>query len=148
MKRIVLLYGLYGGLLIAALKAAQYRFVVVEHSIEIYGGVLAFVFAAVGIWLGLTLTRPRHESVATGVAVASVQSLVTDEARALELGLTRRELDILREIAAGKSTREIADALFVSENTVKTHASRVFSKLNVRRRTQAVHVAKQLGLIQ
>ena len=148
MKRIVLLYGLCGGLLIAALKAAQYRFVVVEHSIEIYGGVIAFVFAAVGIWLGLTLTRPKHEAVATGVASASAQSLVLDEARALELGLTRRELDILREIAAGKSTREIAHALFVSENTVKTHASRVFSKLNVRRRTQAVHVAKQLGLIQ
>jgi len=147
-KRIVLLYGLCGGLLIAALKAAQYRFVVVEHSIEIYGGVIAFVFAAVGIWLGLTLTRPKHEAVATGVASASAQSLVLDEARALELGLTRRELDILREIAAGKSTREIAHALFVSENTVKTHASRVFSKLNVRRRTQAVHVAKQLGLIQ
>jgi len=146
-KRIVLLYGLCGGLLIAALKAAEYRFVVVEHSIEIYGGVIAFVFAAVGIWLGLTLTRTKDEAVASRVPVAAGQPFVPDETRALELGLTRRELDILREIAAGKSTREIADSLFVSENTVKTHASRVFSKLNVRRRTQAVHVAKQLRLI-
>jgi two-component system, NarL family, response regulator LiaR len=146
-KRIVLLYGLCGGLLIAALKAAEYRFVVVEHSIEIYGGVIAFVFAAVGIWLGLTLTRTKDEAVASRVPVAAGQPFVPDETRALELGLTRRELDILREIAAGKSTREIDDSLFVSENTVKTHASRVFSKLNVRRRTQAVHVAKQLRLI-
>jgi NarL family two-component system response regulator LiaR len=146
-RRIVLLYGLCGGLLIAALKAAEYRFVVVEHSIEIYGGVIAFLFAAVGIWLGLTLTRSREASVASDVPLAASQPFVADDARALELGLTRRELDILREIATGKSTREIADALFVSENTVKTHASRLFGKLNVRRRTQAVHVAKQLRLI-
>lgn len=146
-KRIVLLYGLGGGALIAALKAAEYRFVVVEHSIEIYGGVIAVAFAAVGIWLGVTLTRPKDASVTSGVPVAAGQPFVPDETRALELGLTRRELDILREIAAGKSTREIAEALFVSENTVKTHASRVFSKLNVRRRTQAVHVAKRLGLV-
>lgn len=146
MKRIVLAYGLCGGALIAALKAAEYRFLVVGHSIEIYGGVIALVFAAVGIWLGLTLTRTKDEPVAQ-VQIPAGQPLVADDARALQLGLTRRELDILREIAAGKSTREIADALFVSENTVKTHASRVFSKLNVRRRTQAVHVAKQLGLV-
>ena len=146
MKRIVLVYGLCGGALIAALKAAEYRFLVVGHSIEIYGGVIALVFAAVGIWLGLTLTRTKDEPVAQ-VQIPAGQPLVADDARALQLGLTRRELDILREIAAGKSTREIADALFVSENTVKTHASRVFSKLNVRRRTQAVHVAKQLGLV-
>lgn len=145
-RRIVLVYGLCGGVLIAALKAAEYRFVVVEHSIEIYGGVIALVFAAVGIWLGLTLMRTKEELVAR-VEIPAGQLFVPDDARALELGLTRRELDILREIAAGKSTREIADALFVSENTVKTHASRVFSKLNVRRRTQAVHVGKQLGLI-
>ena len=147
-KRIVLLYGVCGGLLIAGLKAAEYRFVVIEHSIEIYGGVIAFLFAAVGIWLGLTLTRAKEASVASDVPTTASQPLAADHARALELGLTRREIDILREIAAGKSTREIADALFVSENTVKTHASPVFSKLNVRRRTQAVHVAKQLGLIQ
>lgn len=142
----MLVYGLCGGALIAALKAAEYRFLVVGHSIEIYGGVIALVFAAVGIWLGLTLTRTKDEPVAQ-VQIPAGQPLVADDARALQLGLTRRELDILREIAAGKSTREIADALFVSENTVKTHASRVFSKLNVRRRTQAVHVAKQLGLV-
>lgn len=142
----MLAYGLCGGALIAALKAAEYRFLVVGHSIEIYGGVIALVFAAVGIWLGLTLTRTKDEPVAQ-VHIPAGQPLVADDARALQLGLTRRELDILREIAAGKSTREIADALFVSENTVKTHASRVFSKLNVRRRTQAVHVAKQLGLV-
>jgi DNA-binding CsgD family transcriptional regulator len=137
MKKVVLLYGLCGGVLIAGLKAAEYRFLVVEHSLEIYGGVIAVVFAAIGIRLGLSLTATRPASV----------PFVPDQARVEQLGLTPRELEILQQIASGKSTREIADALFVSENTVKTHASRVFDKLNVRRRTQAVHVGKQLGLI-
>jgi DNA-binding CsgD family transcriptional regulator len=137
MKKVVLLYGLCGGMLIAGLKAAEYRFLVVEHSLEIYGGVIAVVFAAIGIRLGLSLTATRPASV----------PFVPDQARVEQLGLTPRELEILQQIASGKSTREIADALFVSENTVKTHASRVFDKLNVRRRTQAVHVGKQLGLI-
>ena len=145
-KRVVLLYGVCGGILIAALKAVEYRFLVVEHSLEIYGGVIALVFAAVGIRLGLSLTTARQIPVTPPVTVPS-QPFVPDEARAVELGLTGREIEILQQIASGKSTREIADALFVSQNTVKTHASRLFDKLNVRRRTQAVHVGKQLGLI-
>src|SRR5262245_27129194 len=96
-KRIVLLYGLCGGLLIAALKTAEYRFVVVEHSIEIYGGIIAFVFAGVGIWLGLTLTRAKGEPAAHEMPILAGQAFVPDEGRALELGLTPRELDILRE---------------------------------------------------
>src|SRR5262245_58139547 len=145
-KRVVILYGLSGGLLIAALKAAEYRFIVVEHSIEIYGGVIALFFATLGIWLGQTFTRRRQGYGET--SLMNVQEpVVANGARAVELGITRRELEILEQIATGKSTREIAAALFVSENTVKTHASRVFDKLNVKRRTQAVHVAKQLGLI-
>ena len=147
MKRVVLLYGLCGGLLIAALKAVEYRFLVVEHSLEIYGGVIALVFAAVGIRLGLTLTAARQSPVTPDMAPLRPLPFVHDEARVADLGLTRRELEILQQIATGKSTREIADTLFVSQNTVKTHASRLFEKLNVRRRTQAVHVGKQLGLI-
>ena len=146
-KKVVLLYGLCGGALIAALKTAEYRFVVVEHSVEIYGGVIAFVFAAVGIRLGMMLTRTRAAAVGDVVALpASAETPATD-ARASQFGLTPRELEILQQIATGKSTREIAEALFVSENTVKTHASHLFDKLNVKRRTQAVHVGKQLGLI-
>jgi DNA-binding NarL/FixJ family response regulator len=64
-----------------------------------------------------------------------------------ELGITPRELEILEAIAEGLSTREIAARLFVSENTVKTHSSRLYDKLNARRRTQAVQIAKEAGLI-
>lgn len=145
-KKVILLYGVCGGLLIAALKVVEYRFLVVEHSLEIYGGLIAVLFAAVGIRLGLTLTRTKEVVVVREVPVPA-RTFVQNDAKVAELGITPRELEILRHIAAGMSTRDIAGALFVSENTVKTHTSRLFDKLNVSRRTQAVHVGKQLGLI-
>lgn len=147
MKRAVLLYGLCGGLLIAGLKYLEYRFLVVEHSLEIYGGLIALVFATVGIWLGLTLTRKEEVVVVREVPVPAQTPFVRNDATVTQLGITPREMDILEHIASGKSTREIAAALFVSENTVKTHCSRLFDKLNVGRRTQAIAEGKRLGLI-
>jgi DNA-binding CsgD family transcriptional regulator len=144
-KKSIILYGLGGGALITILRLIEYRFLVVEHSIEIYGGMIALVFASLGIWLGLTLTRKTV--VVQEVPVPAASPFVRNDAKVAELGLTPRELEILEHIARGMSTREIAAALFVSENTVKTHASRVFAKLDVSRRTQAVQVAKQLCLI-
>lgn len=149
MFRVVLLYGLSGGLLIAALRYVEYRFLVVEHSVEIYGALIAALFAAVGIRLGLTLSKTKEVVVVRdGPVPAPVERpFARDEAKVAELGLTPRELEILERIAGGLSTRQIAETLFVSENTVKTHASRVFDKLGVNRRTQAVHVARTLGII-
>jgi DNA-binding CsgD family transcriptional regulator len=151
MKRTVLLYGLLAGVLIAALKFVEYRFLVVEHSVEIYGGIVALVFAVVGIWLGLKLTRTREtlvvREVPVEVPVRVSDPFVADEARIRQLAITPRELEILAAIAEGLSTREIAGKLFVSENTVKTHSSRLFDKLDARRRTQAVQKAKDYGLI-
>ena len=147
MKKTVLAYGLLGGVLIAALKLVEYRFLVLEHSLEIYGGIVAATFAALGIWLGLKLTRPRTTVILEQVFVPTPETFVRNETRATELGLTRRELEILEAMAAGYSNREIAQRLSVSENTVKTHAARVFDKLSARRRTQAVQRAKEAGLI-
>ncbi len=130
MRKHVLLYGLLGGVLIAALKLIEYRWLVVQHSVEIYGGLVAAVFAGVGIWLGLRLTRSAEKA-------PEVESL----------GITPRELEVLELIAAGLSNKEIAERVFVSENTVKTHSSRVFDKLGARRRTQAVQMGKDLRLI-
>jgi DNA-binding CsgD family transcriptional regulator len=149
----VLLYGLLGGALIALLKLVEYRFLVIEHSLEIYGGVVAIVFSVLGIWLGLKLTGTRETVVVREVPV-EVQvpvpvpgPFVRDEARLAQLGITPRELEILEAMAAGLSNREIAARLFVSENTVKTHAARLFGKLAAQRRTQAVQRAKEAGLI-
>lgn len=168
-KKTILLYGLIGGALITALRLVEYRWLVLEHSLEVYGGIVAALFAVVGIWLGRKLTRTRETLVVREVPVrvevpVEVQVEVPvpyevrvpvpagapferNEARVRELQLTPRELEILEAVAAGLSNKEIADQLFVSENTVKTHAARVFAKLGAKRRTQAVQLAKEAGII-
>jgi DNA-binding CsgD family transcriptional regulator len=145
--RPILFFGAAGGLLVASLRFIEYRFLVVEHSIEIYIGLIALLFAIVGIRLGLTLTKTREVTVIREVAVPAPTEFVRDAQQVAALTITPRELEILDQIAAGKSTREIAQALFVSENTVKTHASRLYDKLGVNRRTQAVQEARRLGLL-
>ena len=147
MRRTILVYGLIGGAVIAALKLAEYRFLVVEHSLEIYGGLVALVFAALGIWLGLKLTRTTERIVVREVPVPTDAPFVVRTESVERLGVTPREMEILQLIAAGLSNREIAERLNVSENTVKTHAARLFAKLNARRRTQVVQIAKEAGLI-
>ena len=147
MKKQILIYGLCGGALIVLLKLVEYRFLVVEHSVEIYGGLIALVFAVLGIWLGLKLTKKKETIVVKEVQVLAAQTFALNQARLQELKITRRELEILELIAGGLSNREIAERLFVSENTVKTHSSRLFDKLSARRRTQAVQLGKEFGLI-
>ncbi len=153
MKKHVLVYGLVGGLLVAILKVIEYRYLVIEHSIEIYGGLIATVFATLGIWLGVSLTRPsptvviREVEVREVPAAAVTTAFVENLQEIQRLGITKRELEILTLIAGGLSNREIAERLFISENTVKTHSSRLFDKLQAKRRTQAVQLAKQCGLI-
>jgi len=147
MKRQVLIYGLIGGLLITLLKWTEYRFLVIEHSIEIYGGLIAATFAVLGIWLGLKLTGTRGRIVVKEVPVPAGEPFVPDERKREGLGITPREMEILGLIATGLSNREIADRLFVSENTVKTHSSRLFDKLGAKRRTQAVQIGKTARLI-
>jgi len=139
MRKHVLLFGLVAGVLIAVLSLIQYRWLVVEHSIEIYGALVAAVFAGLGIWLGTKHTlRPQ---------IVAAHPFVRDEGKVEALGLTPRELEILELIAQGLSNKEIAERVFVSENTVKTHSSHVFDKLGARRRTQAVQLGKEWRLI-
>ena len=147
MLKTIVLYGIGAGLLIAAMRAAEYRWLVVEHSLEIYGGIVAAVFATLGIWLGLKLTRERVVVREVPVLVPAPAEFARDDARVRSLGITARELEVLGLIAAGHATREIADLLHVSENTVKTHSSRVFDKLGASRRTQAVQKAREQRLI-
>lgn len=147
MRKQVLLYGLLGGLLIGGLKLIEYRWLVVEYSVEIYGGLVAAIFAGLGIWLGLKLTRNVATVVVREVVVPATAEFVRDQGKVESLGLTPRELEILELIAQGLSNREIAERAYVSENTVKTHLSRVFDKLGARRRTQAVQLGKEFRLI-
>ncbi len=153
MKRHVLIFGLVGGLLIATLQYTEYRFVIIEHSVELYSALVAILFATFGIWLGLRITR-RRETIRETVVVKEVlvpaeapTRFAPNTARQQTLGITARELEILTLVARGFSNREIATQLFVSENTVKTHCSRAFDKLGAARRTQAVQRGKELGLL-
>ena len=146
MKHLVI-YGIGAGVLITAMQYFQYRFLVVEHSIEIYGVMVAAAFAAAGIWLGLRITGRKVVVKEVPVAVPVAAPFVVDTARIEALGITPRELEVLQLIAEGLSTREMAERLFVSENTVKTHTSRVLDKLGASRRTQAVQLAKSQGIL-
>jgi DNA-binding CsgD family transcriptional regulator len=147
--RDIVLYGIFGGVLIALLKLIEYRYLVIEYSASIYGGLVAVIFSAVCIWLCRMLrkTKKVESVVIQEVQVPLSAPFELDTANLARLGITPREHEILTLIAAGLSTREIASRLFVSENTVKTHSSRLFDKLGARRRTQAVQIAKDQRLL-
>lgn len=136
-----------GGILIALLKFIEYKHFIHAYPTEIYGGILAVIFTMVGVYVGLRLTRQTEVVVVKEVRVRESEPFVLDESKLRELGITPREHEILGLIAEGLSNREIAERLFVSENTVKTHSSRLFEKIGVNRRMQAVQKGKELGLI-
>ena len=156
MRKQVLIFGLVGGVLVTLLQWTEFHFVVLEHSVAIYGVLIAILFAGAGIWLGTRLLAPRErirERIVDRIveivvpASAPTANFATDDAVRERLGITRRELEVLELVARGLSNREIGETLFVSENTVKTHCSRAFDKLGARRRTEAVQRSKELGLL-
>jgi DNA-binding NarL/FixJ family response regulator len=149
MKRTILICGLLGGVLIAVLRWSEYQSLVIDHSVEIYAALVAAIFAGLGIWLGVRLTRHSRPAAVSEQppATPATAPFLADEKKRDDLGITRREMEILELVAEGLSNREIAEKLFVSENTVKTHCSRAFDKLGARRRTEAVLMGKKLGLL-
>ena len=155
MSRHVFIFGLVGGLLIATLQYTEYRFVVIEHSVELYGALVAILFAAFGIWLGLRITR-RRETIRETVVVrevhlpaeaASPKPFEANTAQQQTLGITARELEILTLIARGLSNREIATTLVLSEHTVHRHIANILRKLAQSTRAAAATHALRAGLI-
>lgn len=145
--KVVFLLGLSLGLLLVLLRWMELRWLIFMHATEVYIGGVALVFMLVGGWVAVRLTNPKTVIVEKEVILPTESLLLPDEQVILELGLSNRELEVLDLMAQGYSNQEIADRLFVSLNTIKTHTSRIFEKLEVNRRTQAVEKAKRLRVI-
>ncbi len=134
-KKQHLLYGFMMGISLLLLQIFNYKAILRDVSIETYGFIIAVIFVSIGVWIG---RRPGRKS----------QSYHTESSSVLiESNLSEREMEVLKAMASGLSNQEIADKLFVSLNTIKTHSSNIFSKLNVKRRTQAIQKARESNLI-
>lgn len=144
-NRSILFYSVCLAAILVLLNWLKLRFVIIDHAFEIYVGAVAVLFTAVGIWLGLKLTRPK-QVVITRVAEKK-KPFRLNESALEERNITKRELEVLQLIAQGLSNQEIADRLFLSLSTVKSHSNNLFDKLGVQRRTQAVDQGRKLELI-
>jgi DNA-binding CsgD family transcriptional regulator len=143
MKKLILLYGISLAALVFVLKMLEYRYFVHDLSMEFYIGMIALLFTVVGVWIGLKLTRKKQE-----IVIQSVQGdFIRNEKQLEQTGISSREYEVLELMAQGYSNQEIAEKLFVSLNTIKTHITNIFLKLEAKRRTQAVQRAKELQLI-
>lgn len=157
--KLIFLYAIGLGAALFLMRWLEFRLLVISHSLEIYIGVVAILFTALGIWLALKLAKPKTQIVEKEVLVEKqiivekevrvpVNEFVFNEQEAERLGLSKREMEVLELMAQGLSNQEIADKMFVSLNTIKTHTSNIFSKLDVKRRTAAVEAARKIGLVR
>ena len=135
MKREWLLYGGLTGLLLLVLQIVEYKAIIRDINIELFGGVVAVIFLGLGVWIATTLIR-RKERINLSYNLKDIS----------QYGLSEREIEVLKLLGQGLSNQEIADRLFVSLNTIKTHLSNIYNKLGVTRRTQALQKALELKL--
>lgn len=147
-NRSIMLYGASLAVLLLIMKWLEWGIVVIDHAFELYAGAVAILFTALGIWLANKLTRPKTNTVIVEKQVlATTKDFVLNEAELARLNLSKREMEVLQSMADGLSNQQIAERLFVSVNTIKTHSSKVFEKLEVQRRTQAIEKARKLNII-
>jgi len=136
--RIVVVYGAILAAASLGLEWLQYRYLVRAYSFEVYVALVALAFLELGLWAGSRLSR-RALSPAPFEPNTRVQQT---------LGISERELEVLELLAAGRSNKEIAGRLHVSPNTVKTHVAKLYGKLDVGRRTEAIRRARELGMLR
>lgn len=141
-RKTILLYGLSIAILVIVLKFIEYHYLLRDLSVEIYIGSIALIFTAVGIWGGMRLTQRKKI-----IVKEQATPFVLNQSELDRLGISKREHEVLEGMAQGLSNQEIAEKLFVSLNTIKTHSANLFTKLDVKRRTQAVQIGKELGLL-
>lgn len=134
-----MIYGFVMTVLVGLLKFVEYKFFVRDIPLEFYIGVVAVLFTGLGIWAGMRLTRPK--------VIEISGPFERNDANLKKSGISKREFEVLELITAGLSNQDIADRLFVSTSTVKTHVSSVLAKLNASRRTEAIAKAKEMRII-
>lgn len=140
----VILYGVLLGVVAAAMELLKFNLIVVENTFEVYALLVALLFGGVGIWVGIKLFTKNKQLI---VVEGSGTPGLVDEEKIKELGISKREHEVLELIARGHTNQEVAELLFVSPNTVKTHLANIFAKLDVNRRTQAIQRAKDLNIL-
>jgi NarL family two-component system response regulator LiaR len=143
----IILYGVFLAALLFLLKWLELRFIITNHAFGIYAGSIAVVFTALGIWLALKLTKPKTILIEKEIFTQKPETFILNKKELSKLNISKRELEVLQLMSAGLSNQEIALKLFVSLNTIKTHNARLFEKLEVKRRTQAIETAKRLSII-
>ncbi|WP_448702682.1 response regulator transcription factor [Mucilaginibacter sp. AW1-3] len=146
--RQTIIYGIAMAVLLFLLKLMEYRFIIVDYALETYISAIAIFFTALGIWLAVKLTKPKVQTLVVEKPVyVNTTDFSINQHELDRLNLSRRELEVLQLMAEGLSNQEISERLFVSLNTIKTHSQKLFEKMEVKRRTQAVEMAKRLCLI-
>ena len=145
----LIFYGILLAFLLLILKWLELHFIILDNRQDTYIGLIALMFTILGIWLTLKLRKPVIETVIVEkqVFAPGKDNYTVNSTEVQRLNLSKRELEVLQLMAEGLSNQEIGTRLFVSLNTVKTHAAQIFEKMEVKRRTQAIDIAKRLGII-
>jgi NarL family two-component system response regulator LiaR len=146
--RHIIVYGISLSVMLLLLRWLQWKFLIVDNAIEIYIALIACIFTALGIWIALKLSKPKVTTLIVEKKIYVDTDSTIDEHELKKLHLRSREYEVLQLMSQGLSNAEIAEKLFISLSTVKTHASGLFEKLEVKSRTQAIEKAKRIRIIR
>jgi DNA-binding NarL/FixJ family response regulator len=147
MRSIIIGFGLMILCLLVLFKIAEVNFIKGDVKLEVIVAIAAVIFFFAGLYFNYQSGKKREEATPPKPAFEPGAESAIDYSQLKKTGLTQREHDVLVKMAAGLSNQEIAAALFLSESTIKTHVSSIFFKLDVKRRTQAVQVARELKIV-
>ncbi|KGD67497.1 LuxR family transcriptional regulator [Flavobacterium aquatile LMG 4008 = ATCC 11947] len=144
------MYAISMAMLLLLLRFLEYKFLILQNEFGLYIGIIALFFTFLGIWASNKLTSPKVKTIVIEkeIVVEKRLDFVVNEEELNNRKISKRELEVLELMAQGLSNQEIASRLFVSLNTIKTHSSNLFQKLEVKRRTQAIETAKKIGIIE
>ena len=140
--RFILFYGFLMALLVFALKWLQWKYLIADYSTEVYAGLIAIFFTIIGIWIALQLLKAKPLMVEK--EVLPVKTETPDQEIWDKLQLSIREKEVLQLLINGHTNAQIADELYLSVSTIKTHVSNLYVKLNVKNRVQAVQKVKHI----